>query len=275
MDCIVDTHAHIYHGDEQAYPMKENPYRPAPGIGTVEHLQREREENGVARAVLVQTGSAYRWDNRLLGDTAAACREWAVGVCTLDPTAVESAAEFERLVGDYHVKGLRMEVSPQGFRHAGSERLWGAARRLGGVICAHLHRDHLGELAGLLEAFPEVPVVLDHCAYPKLGDGGDDGTVEEVCELARFSQLHAKLTFGVTASREDYPFCDTQPLLRRIIAAYGPERCMWGSDFPCEHWLKKTTYGQHLALFTEELELSRGEQEAILSGAPMRVWFGE
>jgi predicted TIM-barrel fold metal-dependent hydrolase len=49
---------------------------------------------------------------------------------------------------------------------------------------------------------------------------------------------------------------------------------MWGSDFPCELWLKKATYAEHLALFTEELGLSEAEQQAILEETPMRVWFG-
>jgi len=272
---IVDTHAHVYHEDEQTYPMKETPYRPPVGTGTIEHLRREAEENGIHRGVLVQTGSAYGWDNRLLGDVAAAHRAWTVGVCTLDPEAVESAAELARLVEGYNVKGLRMEAASSGFFHEGSARLWAAARELNAVICAHVRRTYLGELATLLERFPEVPVVLDHCAYPEAIRGAEDETGQEVCRLARFGQLRVKLTFAVTSSQEGYPFRDTHPLLRGIIAAFGPERCMWGSDFPCEHWLKKATYAQHLAVFTRELGLSQGEQEAILETAPMRLWFGE
>ena len=98
--------------------------------------------------------------------------------------------------------------------------------------------------------------------------------MRQVCALAEHRQLRAKLTFGVTGSQMEYPFRDSQPLLKRIMAAFGPERCMWGSDFPCEHWLKKATYEQHLNLFRQELGLSRGEQEAILGAAPMEVWFG-
>ena len=82
---IVDTHAHIYHGDETQYPMIEDPFRPQPGVGTIEHLRREVQANGIGRVVLIQTGSAYRWDNRLLADTARANADWTVGVCTLDP----------------------------------------------------------------------------------------------------------------------------------------------------------------------------------------------
>ena len=48
---------------------------------------------------------------------------------------------------------------------------------------------------------------------------------------------------------------------------------MWGSDFPCEHWLKKASYQEHLQMFTEELGLSADETPAILSETPLKLWF--
>ena len=98
---IVDTHAHIYHADETKYPKKEKPLRPPEGTGGIEHLRREAQKNGVDKVVLIQTGSAYQWDNRLLADTAAANRDWTVGVCTLDPTAEASVTELKRLVEQF------------------------------------------------------------------------------------------------------------------------------------------------------------------------------
>jgi L-fuconolactonase len=232
---------------------------------------------GVARAVLVQTGSAYRWDNHLLADTAAAHAGWAVGVCTLDPAAEESVAELERLATGYNIKGLRMEPTRAphpAFDHPGADRLWTAAGRLGVVICAHIHVPFLAQLGALLARYPDVPVVLDHAAYPRGAEGVDSETVGGVAALARYPNLHLKLTFAVTGSDEGYPFPDMHPIVARLIAAYGPERCMWGSDFPCELWLKdKATYRSHLALFTEALGLSQDEQRAILVDTPMSVWF--
>lgn len=274
---IVDTHAHIYHPDEARYPKIAEPLRPPQGTGDVGHLRREMAAAGVTRAVLVQTGTAYRWDNRLLADTAAAHADWAAGVCTLDPSATESVAELERLVAGYNVRGLRMEPtrSPNPvYDHPGAHRLWAAAQRLGVVLCAHVRRPLLGQLAALLARYPDVPVVLDHAAYPNAAEGIASETVTQVAGLARFPNLHLKLTFAVTGSKEDYPFRDMHAILWRLIAAYGPQRCMWGSDFPCELWLKgKATYQSHLSLFTEALGLSESEQESILASTPLRVWF--
>ena len=271
---IVDTHAHIYHGDEERYPMKKEPFRPVPGVGTIEHLRREAEENGVKYVVLVQTGSAYRWDNRLLADTARDNADWTVGVCTLDPEAADSPDELARLVAHYNVKGVRIEVGRSGYDQPGAEALWRRAAEVGAVICAHLQRDYLGQLAALLARFPQVPVVLDHCAYPKAADGSADEAVRQTVALARYDQLVAKLTFGVTSSEREYPFTDTHEQLREILTVYGPERCIWGSDFPCEHWLKKSTYSQHLAVFADELGLGSTEKEGVLGGTALRLFFG-
>jgi len=272
----VDTHAHIYHPDETAYPMKPNPLRPPEATGAVARLQREMRLAGVKRTVLVQTGSAYGWDNRLLADTALENRQWAVGVCTLDPASPDSPGELERLASGFNVRGLRLEstrTSSSVFYHPGAVLLGKAARQLNVVICAHIRAQFLGQLAEFLGHFPEVSVVLDHAAYPKAAEGDASETVEGVVALARFRNLHVKLTFAVTGSEEGYPFQDSHPIVRRMIEAFGPDRCMWGSDFPCELWLKKATYRQHLALFTEELGLSAGERQAILAETPMRVWF--
>jgi L-fuconolactonase len=276
---IVDTHAHIYHSDERRYPMRADPLRPPPGCGDVTHLRQEMRAAGVARAVLVQTGTAYWWDNQLLADTAREHADWAVGVCTLDPTAEESTAELERLVRGYNVRGLRMEPTQApspAYDQPGADRLWAAAQRLGIVICAHIRSPFTEQLAALLSRYPEVPVVLDHAAYPCGAEGVASETVSRAVALARYPNLCVKLTFAVTGSEEGYPFRDMHSIVERLIEAYGPERCMWGSDFPCELWLHgKATYQTHLSLFTGALGLSAGAQRAILEETPMRVWFPE
>lgn len=273
---MVDTHAHIYHSDETTYPMIEVPSRPPEATGTIEHLRENVATAGIFKVVLVQTGSAYRWDNRLLGDTAKANEDWMVGVCTLDPASRASIEELERLRSGYNVRGVRVEPTrtdyPQ-YYHPGSVALWEAAQRLDVVICAHLQTQYLRQLSELLARFPDVPVVLDHAAYPKAAGGVDSETVNAVVDLARFDQLYVKLTFAVTGSDQAYPFSDMHDIVRKLIRAYGADRCMWGSDFPCEHWLKKSTYTQHLDLFRTELSLSLAEQSAILSDTATKLWF--
>ena len=60
---------------------------------------------------------------------------------------------------------------------------------------------------------------------------------------------------------------------KRFINAYGPDRCIWGSDFPLELWAPKVTYNDHLRIFQEDLGLNPEEQTAILGGTAECLWF--
>ena len=98
-------------------------------------------------------------------------------------------------------------------------------------------------------------------------------TLNDMLALARLPTVHAKLTFIPTGSAEDYPCRDMHDACRTIIRAYGPERCVWGSDFPCELWCPRLTYAQHLRIFTHELGLDEKTRRAILGETAYRLWF--
>ena len=123
----------------------------------------------------------------------------------------------------------------------------------------------------MLERFPNLTVVLDHCLYPEAKNGPDSPLVRAVCDLARFPNLHAKLTFLPTGTNTGYPCADMHATARAILAAFGADRCMWGSDFPCELWCPKVTYNEHLRLITEALGLTEGEKQAVLAETPGRL----
>jgi predicted TIM-barrel fold metal-dependent hydrolase len=275
---IVDTHAHIYSDDEVRYPMIPEPLRPPAGTGTLDHFRREMTGAGVTHVVAIQTSTAYRWDNRFLADTTRAAPPNWTGVCTLDPLDPASPGQLHGLVRESRVRGLRSvtaATNPPTLDHPGVAALWQAALEAGIVVNVLVALRHAAELARMLERFPSLRVVLDHCFNPKAEDGPDSPLVRAVCELARFPNLHAKLTFVPTGSRSGYPCADMQPTMRAILAAFGPERCVWGSDFPCELWCPNVSYGEHLRLFTEALGLSEAQREAILWETPRRLWFAK
>jgi len=275
---VTDTHAHIYSPDEVRYPMIENPLRPPPGTGTVSHLLRELAGAGVKRVVAIHTSTAYRWDNRFLADSALDYGSWMVGVCTLNPEDPDSPTLLRHYVAHNNVRGMRSVpagVNQNQLHHPGVDALWTTAEELGIVINVLIHVNLASELEALLQRHPALRVVLDHCMYPRGKDGLGGETIQRVLGLARYPNLYAKLTWLVDSSDMDDPFTDTYPLLRAVIHAYGPERCVWGSDFPCELWTPKASYARHFELFTGALGLSPSTLETILSTTPGRLWFGE
>ena len=61
--------------------------------------------------------------------------------------------------------------------------------------------------------------------------------------------------------------------IRKVIAALGPDRCVWGIDFPCELWCPKATYSEHLRVFTHELDLDGESKRRILGETARRLYF--
>lgn len=271
---IVDTHAHIYSEDVERYPRIPNPYLPPAGRGTIEDLKAEVERNRIDRVVVVQTFTVYRHDNRLTIDTVRQNSSWTTGVLNLDPFDARSI-DLMRESRQVGVHGNRVSegwptddtVRPE------HRQLWEAAQELDMVICALLNPPNCHSLARLLESFPDVPVVLDHCANLSAADFPDSSNLQTVLELARFENLYAKLSFIVTGSAEEFPCRDMFDLTRRIIEAYTPERCIWGSDFPTALWIPKVTYQQHLNIFDQHLGLSESEKSLILGQTALQLWF--
>ena len=271
---IVDTHAHIYSADETAYPMRESPLRPPGGAGTMEHLIREMDSAGVVRALLIQTFTAYEYDNRFIADTAAAHPERSLGVVTLDPTDPGAPDLLLDLHARSNLGAIRMYPTRGDrptFSHEGHGRLIEVATELGLVTNILIDTPHADALATHLTNYPRARIVLDHCMNLR---AGASEILARTVDLASFPNLYAKLTFAVTGSDEEYPCRDTHGLVHAVVEAYGADRCIWGSDFPCELWCPKVTYAQHLRMFTEEIGLSDDVRRAVLGGAATRLYFG-
>jgi L-fuconolactonase len=270
---IIDTHAHIYAEDRVRYPPTDKPIQPPGNSGAVSSLEALAQQNGVAGICIVQPGSYYRWDNRFICDVSKLHPDIMAGVTTLDPDNAHSPELLTRYVTDYGVRGLRSLAASDGhLDHPGVRALWQKAEQLGITVNVFISRDKQDELARMLEKSPRLPVVIDHCLMP--GPATDlDGAWTDVISLAKFSNAYAKLSFLPLASTEDYPFRDLHDPCKRIIAAYGPERCVWGSNFPCELWTPKASYGQNLRLFTEELSLADAVKESILGRTAQGLWF--
>jgi predicted TIM-barrel fold metal-dependent hydrolase len=270
---VIDCHSHIYGEDEKKYPTIEEPYRPPEGKGTISHLQREMKAAGVRSATAIQTSTFYRWDNRFTADSARDNKEFLVGVVTLNPDEPESPELLERYVREYNVRGMRSIPAKSGkLDDPGVARLWATAERLGIVINALVNRDKRGEVETLAKKHPDLSVVIDHCLNLKAGPELE-ATLQDVLALASLPNVNAKLTFIPTGSAEPYPCRDMHKACRTIIDTFGPDRCVWGSDFPCELWCPKVTYSQHLQIFTDVLNLDEPTKKAVLGETAHRLWF--
>jgi predicted TIM-barrel fold metal-dependent hydrolase len=272
---VIDCHAHLYSDDESKYPTIPRPYRPPIGHGTVAHLRQEMKAAGVRFATGVHTSTFYGWDNRFTADASRANRDVLVGVCTLNPDDPKSPSTLERYVTEFNVRGLRSIPAQSGrLDDPAVDALWSAAEQLGIVINVLVNRDKRRELETLASRHPNLPVVIDHCLNLNTGREQKD-ILSDMLALARVPTLFAKVSCVVTGSGEPFPFRDMHEPCREIIKAYGPERCVWGSDFPCQLWCPKATYAEHLQVFTHEMGLDAESQHHILGETARRLYFSD
>jgi L-fuconolactonase len=85
----------------------------------------------------------------------------------------------------------------------------------------------------LAQKFPAQPFVLDHLAKPPIKSGASSPWGEQIRELARLPNVTCKLSGLVTeADWQNWRADDFKPYLDVAIAAFGPDRLMFGSDWP-------------------------------------------
>ena len=271
---VIDCHAHLYGEDEQKYPPIEKPYRPPAGTGSISHLRKEIKANGVRSVVAVQTMTFYQWDNRFNSDLCRDHRDILSGVCLLNPDDPDSPALLEKYVKDDNIRGLRFIPNRKSglLDEPGNNALLATCERLGITACALINRNDRPSLEVLARRYPKLRIVIDHCLNLKAGPEFD-AILSDMLALANVPNLHAKLSYLVTGSAEEFPFRDMHASCRKIIDAFSPERCIWGSDFPCELWCPKASYTQNLQIFTHELGLDDRTKRQILCETPKRLGF--
>jgi predicted TIM-barrel fold metal-dependent hydrolase len=272
---IIDVHAHIYSPDERRYQPKSKPLRVPGNKGSVDDLRAVMKANGVAAVRAIQTVSFYGYDNRYLCDAARANKGWLAGVATLDPDDPHSPGLLRQFVREYGVQSLRSVPSParNSFDDPGVRALWKVVAEEGISVDIFLMRPEMvASAVKLLQEFPALAVGFCHCMDLKPGPALEP-SLKTVCELARFKNLYAKVDFIGTGTRMSYPCSDLHAAALRVIDAYGPERCVWGSCFPNELWTPKITYAEHLRIFTEALPLKEAARRSVLGETARRLWF--
>lgn len=272
---IIDCHAHIYSPNEDRYPAVDRPLRVPGGKASIDDLRRISLSHGVTAVRAVQTVSFYGYDNRYLCDATKANPDWVSGVCTLDPDDPHSPGLMEQYVRDFGVRTLRSTPgnNRRTFDHPGVRQLWKTCAELDATVDIFLmNLEWVDSAERLLKEFPGVIVGFDHCMDLKPGRLYEQ-KLEAVLRLSRYPNLYPKVDFISTGTQQGYPGADLHDAALKIIDTYGPERCVWGSNFPNALWTPGMSYAEHLRIFTDALPLSEQAREQVLGQTARRLWF--
>ena len=268
---MIDAHVHVFKHDPEFpfAPGAKPPVEDAPAETLLELMRA----NGVARTVIIQV-IHYKWDNRYLGRVLKRYPGMFQGVCRVNP---EDPAAPDQL-GELTQEGFRgVRLSPAAdatgdwIRGPLMPPLWRrcSALKVPMTVLAPVAR--MPDLVPLIEANPELTVVIDHMADCPL-DRPDE--LKLLLDLARYPRVFVKISDLWVLSRQPYPYADAQAQVKRLLERFGAQRLMWATNWPVS--LAQLPYERIVALYRDHFGfLTRREHEEILSGTVERVWpFG-
>lgn len=274
---IIDTHTHVVAADEAAYPLKPaglpgDWYRSAPC--TAEQLLECMDAAGVDGAVLVQGVGAYSYDNRYAADSAAACPARFASACCVDVEGEDPLAALDYWLCERGMQGVRLfalaREGPSWLADARTFPLWERARSLGASVIVTIFYSQLPELDVVLSRFPDLPVCLDHCAFPPLA-GPPWQAAELLLERARHANLYLKVSTHVLDAAGEKGG-DPADFVGLLAERFGADRLLWGSDFCQTH---DRPYAELVALGRRAFAGLTAEDRAMCLGAnALRLWPG-
>jgi predicted TIM-barrel fold metal-dependent hydrolase len=130
----------------------------------------------------------------------------------------------------------------------------------------------LHHLAPIAMRYPDLKLIIDHIGVSRALDEQVAESIGPTLALARFPNVAVKVSSLPCFSTEPYPFRNLHEVIRRVVEAYGPHRCFWGSDLT--RLLLKCTYREAVTMFTEELDFLSDIDKEWIMGRALAEWLG-
>ena len=123
-----------------------------------------------------------------------------------------------------------------------------------------------------VDQHPDQVFVLDHIAKPLISRNELSPWKENIQELARRENVNCKISGMVTeADYQKWTPSQLQPYFEAVLEAFGPDRLLFGSDWPV--CLVATTYNNWIDLVKNNISsLSETERGKIMGGNAVRVY---
>ena len=278
MATIVDIHPHVISTDNKRFPLaplggKQSTWsveRPTPH----EALVAAMKEAGVDKAAIVHASTAYGYDNSYVAEAVAKYPGRFTGVFSVDVLAPDAVEKMKFWIGKgfsgmrLFTTGSTMPGQATWFDDPRSFPAWEYAGKANIPVCMQMTPDGFPQLRGLIERFPNVRMILDHLARPKLVDGPPYAADREFLELAKYPTVFLKLT-PLNVSPADWGKATPQTWFRTLIDRFGADRMAWGSNFPATNDSLAGILGKAQAALAFA---SKEERDFIFGGTAQRLY---
>ena len=271
---VIDSHHHFWNYDHVEFDWIDD------SMGTIRRsflpndLRAEIDQVGIDGVVSVQARQILEETDFLLEQANA--NDFIKGVVGWIPLADTNITEvLDRYKNADKLKAVRHVVQgePDGFLDGDAfNRGIQALQAQGLVYDVLIFERQLEETIRFVDRHPKQVFVLDHIAKPKIKINQLDPWQANIRELAKRDNVRCKLSGMVTeANFENWTEQQLRPYLDTVLAAFGPERLMFGSDWPV--CLVASTYKRWHDLICEYIQpLSSDEKASIMGDTAIRVY---
>ncbi len=234
----IDAHQHYWqprHGDygwlapTQALAPIYRDYAPA-------DLHPQLDAAGIDATVLVQAAPSEAETHRLLAIASAPGSRvlGVVGWCDLE--AADAPERIARLAAQPLLKGLRPMLhdlpDPGWLLRPDLAPAWRAMQAHGLTLDLLVRPAHLEVVRRFAERWPALPMVVDHGAKPVVSASGLAPWAQAMRGIARDTTIACKLSGLWTELPPDTDVQALLPFVEVLLGAFGPQRLLWGSDWP-------------------------------------------
>jgi len=227
------------------------------------------------RTILVQAAPTEAETRFLLG--IAARTPFVAGVVGwADFDAPDIARRIDLLASHDRLVGLRPMVQDieddDWLAKPSLAPAFAAMRKHGLVFDALLLPRHIPAALAMLAREPELPVVIDHAAKPDLVAGDLAAWRTGITALAAHPNTVCKLSGLVTEAAAGWTVETVRPVAEHLISSFGPQRLIFGSDWPVV--TLRADYSRWIETAEALLEgCSEAEREAVFGGNAARVYL--
>jgi L-fuconolactonase len=270
----IDAHHHVWDLSARSHAwLDAAKMAPVRRTFTLDDLAGNAAANGVTATVLVQVLPDLDETRDFL--TLAAESRLVSGVVgwidLTEPGASDTLAALpEGLVGVRH--GVQSEADPAWLNRPDVRRGLAAVADAGLAYDLLTLPHQLQAAIDTVSALPELTFVLDHLSKPPIAAGELEPWRGRILELAARPNVFCKLSGMVTeADWDSWRTSDLRPYAETVLEAFGPERVMFGSDWPV--CLLAAGYDQVVSAADELCAgLSESERAEVFAGTARRAY---
>ncbi len=231
---VIDAHVHYWSLDRGDYDWL-TPDSPIYRDFLPQHSAALFEAAGIDGIMLVQAAPTEAETRFLLGLAQTEKRVRGV-VGWIDMQAADAPDRLAALAQNPLLRAIRPMwqdiAADDWFLNPRQDAAYRAVTSLGLSFDALVRMRHLAHLPQLLERHPDMPIVLDHAAKPAIAAGQHAPWRRRMVVLASFPHVHCKFSGLITEAAPDAELDAIQPYAETLLELFGPERLIFGSDWP-------------------------------------------